>query len=96
MTEEIAATPGWTDNRLDQVFAGLPDTDAVAAARVAYEDCLASRKAPAAPSDMLGTEFAPCRSGLHAALRQAGVDEARLERLEQALEAVEAEIASGS
>ena len=96
MTEEIAATPGWIADRLDQVFAGLPGTGAVGAARAAYEDCLAARKAPAAPSDMLGTEFASCRPGLHAALRQAGVDEARLERLEQALEAVEAEIAAGS
>ena len=96
MTEEIASTPGWTDDRLDRVFAHLPQTPVIAAARGAYESCLAANKAPAAPSDMLGAEFAGCRPALHQALRQAGIGSADLDRLNQALEAVEAEIADGS
>ncbi len=96
MTEEIAATPGWTGNRLDSVFAGLPQTPEMRAGRDAYEACLAARKAPAAPSDLLGAEFAPCRPALHQVLRDAGMDDAALARLNLALEAVEAEIASGS
>jgi len=96
LTEEIVATPGWTDDRLDSVFATLPANAAVDAARNAYEACLAVSKSPAAPSDLLGSEFAHCRPALHQALRAAGVDEQGLSRLNLALEAVEAEIAAGS
>ena len=28
MTEEIAATPGWVDERLDEIFRNLPQTSA--------------------------------------------------------------------
>ena len=96
MTEDIAATPGWVDQRLDQVFAALPGSPAVAAARDGYAACLAARKAPAAPSDMLGAEFERCRPALHQALRAAGVPPETLDALETALEAIEAEIAGGS
>lgn len=96
MTEEIAATPGWVDERLDELFAPLPATPAVAAARSAYANCLGSRKAPAAPSDMLGAEFEACRPALHRALQQAGVDAELLAGLEGGLEALEAEIAADS
>ena len=93
MTEEIAATPGWVDARLDEVFAALPRTGAVAAARAAYADCLARRKAPAAPSDMEGAETEPCHQALLRALRQADVD---APGLHAALEALEAELAEDS
>ena len=93
MTEEIAATPGWVDERLDEVFALLPRTDAVQAARGAYAECLARRKAPAAPSDMEGAEVEPCHQALLRALRHAGVD---APGLHAALEAMEAELAEES
>ena len=96
MTEEIAATPGWVDERLDQVFASLPASAAVASARRSYADCLARDKAPAAPSDMLGAEFAECRPRLRAALLSAGMDHAALSKLDAALEALEAEVAGDS
>jgi hypothetical protein len=93
MTEEIASTPGWVDERLDEIFASAPDNPAVREARQAYAACLANRKAPAAPSDMLGAEFNPCRAALRRALHaaDAGLDVAALE---PKLEALEAEIAN--
>ncbi len=93
MTEEIASTPGWVDERLDELFAGLPDTLAVADAKRSYADCLASRKEPAAPSDTLGTEFGACRRALRRALQAADLG-ADLPALEPKLEALEAELAS--
>lgn len=96
MPEEIAATPGWTDERLDRAFAALPANPEVAQARNAYEACLAARKAPATPSDMLGAEFQACRPALHQALRHAGIEDGVMDDLNLALEAVEAEIAEGS
>ena len=96
MTEPIAATPGWVDTRLDEVFAPMPATAEIAAARRAYADCLAARKAPAAPSDMLGAEFAPCRPPLIQVLRTSGIDNAAFARIESGLASLEAEIAGGS
>ena len=93
MTEEIAATPGWVDERLDQVFAPLPRTDAVRTARAAYADCLARRKSPAAPSTMEGAEVEPCHQALLSALRHAGVE---APGLHAALEEMEAELAEES
>lgn len=96
MTEEIAATPGWVDQRLDEVFAALPQTSEVASCRDQYAACLAGEKQPGAPSDMLGAEFNRCRSLLMAALAGVGVDDAALAGLGDKLEALEAEIAEGS
>ena len=96
MPENIPATPGWTDSRLDTVFASLPETPELIAAREDYETCLAGRKAPSTPSDMLGAEFNGCREALRAALRRAGIEDLQLAALDSALEAVEAEIAIGS
>ncbi len=91
MTEEIAATPGWVDERVDAVFARIPPSPAIAAARNAYADCLAARKSPAAISDELGAEFEDCRATLIRSLGTvgAGIDMADLTLQ---LEALEAEI----
>ena len=94
MTEEIAATPGWVDERLDEVFSALPATPEVAAARRAYSACLGGRKAPGAPSDNLGAEFNVCRRTLHQALLAADVPGSDVAALEAALESLEAEIAA--
>jgi hypothetical protein len=94
VTEEIPATPGWVEDRLDAAFAGLPGW--TVAARAAYARCLAGRKAPAAPSDLLGAEFEPCRIALRRALLAAGLDRSVLAQLEQKLEALEAEIGAES
>ena len=100
MTEEIPSTPGWVDARLDEAFAVLDeaglDDDALGAARDQYAECLARVKAPAAPSDLEGEEFAPCRADLLAALTGMGVDDALQEELSTRLEAVEAELAEDS
>ena len=96
MPEEIAATPGWVDGRLDEAFAGLPGSPAVSTARDRYAACLAGEKSPSAPTDNLGAEFNGCRSALMTALAEAGVDDATMAALDARLEAVEAEVAEGS
>ncbi len=93
MTEEIAATPGWVDQRIEEAFADLPQSNELRAVRDAYADCLARSKAPGAPSDMLGAEFNRCRRTLHAGLQALGVDGSALD---VRLEAVEAEVAADS
>jgi hypothetical protein len=90
VTEEIAATPGWVEARLDSIFAELPD--ATRPARDAYAACLAARKSPGAPSDLLGAEFEGCRGALERALLGVGLDRAAIGRIDAALEALEAEI----
>ena len=94
MTEEIAATPGWVEERLDEVFAAVPEAARVATD--AYAACLARQKSPAAPSDLLGAEFEPCRDALRRGLLQAGMDRDAIARIGQALEALEAEIGAES
>ena len=96
MTEDIAATPGWLDERLDAVFAAIGDDDRVGTARDQYVRCLAGAKAPAAPSDLLGVECERCRSLLLAALAGLGIGPSQLATLGQALEATEAELAADS
>jgi hypothetical protein len=93
MTEEVASTPGWVDERLDQLFSAIPQSDEIVYARQAYAICLAGRKQPASPSDLLGAEFSDCRAALHRALQAVGVASAFLD---PGLEALEAEIAAGS
>ena len=94
MTEEIASTPSWVEQRLDEVFAGLPDS--AGPARDAYGACLGRRKTPGAPSDMMGAEFNGCRTALHHALTELGLDNDALAQLDRRLEALEAEIAEDS
>ena len=96
MTEEIAAPPGWAEEKLDQLFAALPSSPTITAARESYLTCLSGRKAPAAPSDMLGDEFAPCRPALRRALATSGLNEEQLHALDASLETLEAEIAAES
>ncbi len=96
MTEEIASTPGWLDERLDTVFAAIPDDDRVGAARDQYARCLADAKTPAVPSDLLGAECERCRPLLLAAHAGLGIEQPALGRLGQQLEGVEAELAADS
>ena len=96
MTEEIAATPAWVEHRLDEVFAALPKEADLAGARAAYLVCLGSRKAPAAPSDLLGEEFAPCRQALHTHLQKLRLDPDAIAALDTRLEVLEAEFAGAS
>ena len=95
MTDEMAATPGWVDKRLDELFAGMPSSPAIRAACDTYAACLARDKAPAAISDQLGAEFNDCRSALLKSLRECGA-EVDLDGLGRELEALEAEIDTDS
>ena len=94
MTEEIASTPGWVEQRLDEIFGALPG--GAGPARDAYGACRGRRKAPAAPSDMLGAEFTSCRATARHALAGLGLDDATLAQVDGQLEALEAEIAEDS
>ena len=94
MTEPIPATPGWVDERLDTIFARLPDAARPAAA--AFAECLAQTKSPASPSDLLGAEFEPCHAALRQALLRANLDDAAIAEAMRQLEALEAEVAAQS
>lgn len=96
MPEEIAGTPGWVDQRLDEVFADMPQDPAVDAARNRYATCLAGEKSPSTPTDLLGTEFDRCRRTLRMALADAGVNAVLRAAIDTRLELLEAEIAEES
>ena len=96
MTEEIASAPSWVEKRLDDVFAILPEHAGLAAARNGYLTCIARKKAPAAPSDMLGSEFGGCRVRVHQQLAELGIPDDTLAQLDRQLEALEAEMAEES
>ena len=96
MTEEIASAPGWVEKRLDDVFAAVPEHPGLAAARDGYLTCIARKKAPAAPSDMLGSEFDGCRTRVRQQLAELGMPDETLAQLDQQLEALEAEMAEDS
>lgn len=90
----MAATPGWVDSRLDAIFAKLPES--VRPAADEFADCLARSKAPAAPSDLLGTEFTPCHREFRNALQHAELPMPLVDDIMSQLEALEAEIAADS
>ncbi len=85
-TEDVAATPGWVESELDEIFAGLPQRPTLATARTRYADCLAAstRDAEAAHDR--------CRRTLLDALAADGIAAQDCRALEQRLEALEAEI----
>ena len=96
MTEEIASAPSWVEKRLDDVFAALPEHPGLAAARNGYLSCVARKKAPAAPSDMLGAEFDGCRATVRRQVAELGLPDDALAQLDRQLEALEAEMAEDS
>jgi hypothetical protein len=96
VTEEIASAPSWVEKRLDDVFATLPANAGLAAARNGYLTCLARKKAPAAPSDILGTEFDGCRGSLRRHLTELGLSDDVMVQLDRQLESLEAEMAEDS
>ena len=58
--------------------------------------CIARKKAPAAPSDMLGAEFDGCRGALRQQVAGLGLPDGALAELDRQLEALEAEMAEDS
>jgi hypothetical protein len=88
MSEDVPATPGWVEDRLDDLLtpeAGLPD---LPFCRGTYLDCLARCRLPADPE--AGRDR--CRAAFLACLEGAGVEADRREALEHRLLALEAEI----
>jgi hypothetical protein len=92
VTEETIGAPAWLEARLDTAFAEVGAGEA----RARYAACLARLKSPAAPSDMLGAEFEPCRAQLRRDLLQAGLAEQAIAGVEDRLSAIEAELATES
>jgi hypothetical protein len=89
MAEDGPATPGWVEERLEEIWARryLPATAAVNASRDAYLSCLAGCGNGGMESchDM-------CRAECLAALRRAKIAPDTLAGLEGELEALEAEL----
>lgn len=92
MAEDIPATPGWVESRLDQLWAeaGIGGNGAAAEARNAYVNCLATCTASRVDDAPQCQDV--CRQELVEALRQQGFAAEALSALEQKLESLEAEI----
>ena len=88
-TEAAPAAPGWAESEFDDILAGLPVTPEIAGARAAYLDCLAGVGGRA---DIEGAHDR-CRAHLLSALADQ-VSESERHRLDAALSAMEAEIAT--
>ena len=84
-TEDVPVAPGWVDQELDGIFAGLPGVSAGHQAQ--YAECLAGSRM----GDVEGLHDR-CRVTLLAALEADGVEAGVREGLRERLEALEAEI----
>jgi hypothetical protein len=89
-TEDTPATPGWVEQRLDEVMAALPPAlaQALATERDGYLDCLAGTTGPEDP--LVGRER--CHAAMLRRLRADGLDDAALDQLHEQLERLEAEL----
>ena len=84
-TEEGPVAPGWVDQELDEIFAGLPGVSSGHQAQ--YAQCLAGSRV----GDVEASHDR-CRVRLLEQLRADGVDQAVCDGLVERLEALEAEI----
>lgn len=86
--EDAPATPGWVEERLDEILAVRPIPAAGAGCRAAYLACLANCRGD------LDAEAGHdgCRTAFLGCLRDAGLAGAPLDELAAELEALEAEI----
>ncbi len=92
-TEDVPAAPGWVEQGVDEIFndpaVGLPNRPSLRGHRNAYLDCLAA----AGRGGDIDETHDRCRRALLAALvDQEAVSTELARRLEQKLEALEAEI----
>ena len=88
-TEDVPATPGWVEGSVEEILAVLPPEPALSALRNAYLDCLAGARGPGD----VDAAHDRCRARLIDALRdQRRVPPGLLRGIEQALEAMEAEL----
>lgn len=84
-TEEGPVTPGWVDQELDEIFAGLPGVSAGHQAE--YARCLAASR-----SGDVEASHDRCRVQLLAQLDADGVEAGVRDGLRERLEALEAEL----
>ena len=94
-TEDVPAAPGWVEQGVDEIFdpssSGLPNRPSLRGHRNAYLDCLAG----VGRGDDIDETHDRCRRALLTALvEQEGVSAELARRLEQKLEALEAEISA--
>jgi hypothetical protein len=92
MSEDNPGLPGWADEKLDEIFAEVPDSPAIAAARERYAACLAATR----PSEDPDEAHDRCRHAVLEELANAGVGRPILARLFDELEVLEAEISEGT
>ena len=94
-TEDVPAAPGWVEQGVDEIFdassSGLPSRPSLRGLRNAYLDCLA---AVGRGSDIDETHDRCRRTLLTALVEQEGVSAELARKLEQKLEALEAEISA--
>lgn len=92
MAEDIPATPGWVEERIEQLWAEtkIGNSGPAVDARSAYLNCLAGCSVNMAGDSEVCQDV--CRQQLMEALHKQGFDAEALEVLEQKLESLEAEI----
>jgi hypothetical protein len=90
MAEDIPATPGWVEKRLDEIWSKLylPNTDVISTCRNVYLGCLAACGIGANS----GRCHDNCRADCMTCLRGARVAPDTIRALEAELEAMEAEL----
>lgn len=90
-TEDTPATPGWVEERLDELIGELPPdiAAAVQAERGPYLDCLAGSVGPLDPE----VQHTRCHVLMLRRLRAAGLERGALDDLGRRLEALEDEFA---
>jgi len=88
MAEDTAATPGWVEERLDEILALHSIGDAGARCRAGYLACLAGCRGAMDAEEAHDR----CRAAFIVCLREGGLAGPPLEALAAELEALEAEI----
>ena len=91
-SEDVAATPGWVELRVDEILRANPSASLFSDCRDGYLECLARCKEPADPDE--GRDR--CRAEFIACLAEAGVKDTVLAKLNEALEGLEQEISDST
>ena len=90
VTEDGPTTPSWVESELDEMLTRLPARPTIAKLRIGYLDCLAG---VGGPSDSEAAHDR-CRARFLRGLREEGISDGGVEKLDHRLAALEAELTS--
>ncbi len=90
VTEDGPSAPSWVESELDEMLTPLPARPTIAKLRIGYLDCLAGI---GGPSDSEAAHDR-CRAQFLRGLREEGISDSVVDRLDHRLAALEAELTS--